>query len=477
VRDRHLLAGTSWEIKTGENWAVLGPNGSGKSSLVKSLIGDVPVVRGRLIRHFSDRGRDRIGYVSFELHEGLIAREEGRDDARHFSGDLNGEQTAAELIRERGLAASLSTETYEGVVEQMKITHLLHRGVRRLSTGEMRRVLIARALVRSPWLLILDEPFDGLDTDSRRDLHDTVSGLIHSGTQVVLVTHRFEEIFAECTHVLCLKEGRVFCHGRRDEVITPDRIGSLYARPGLPAAEKQLQEETPACRPSQPGLMPALIEMKDVSVSYGGQPVLKGVDWVVRAGENWAVEGPNGSGKSTLLGLITGDHPQAYANDIRLFGRPKGSGETIWEIKQQLGVVSSEFHIRYRKRLAVEDMVVSGFFDSVGLFRHAAGEQIEAARYWIDRLGISHLCGAMVDQISYGERRMVLIARAMVKSPTILVLDEPCQGLDRANKKVVLELVDRIGSQTPTHLIYVTHHPDEIPACITHVLRLEKPVP
>ena len=472
VRDRHLLAGTSWEIRTGEHWAVLGPNGSGKSTLVKALVGEVPVVRGRMIRHRPGFGRDRIGYVSFELHEQVISREELRDEARHFSGDLDGEQSVGDFLQPKDRSEAPPRHAFEKAVTAMNIGHLLQRGVRRLSTGEMRRVLIAQALLKSPWLLILDEPFGGLDAASRQDLHDTIGRLIGDGTQVILVTHRFEEIFDACTHVICVKEGRVIAQGRREALLTVEHMGTLYGREPSRPPIRVGRDSPVTTADSNPPRFPILVEMKDVSVAYGKKIVLGGVDWKMRAGENWAIEGPNGSGKSTLLRLITGDHPQAYANDIRLFGRARGSGDTVWEIKRHLAVVSSEFHIRYRKRLRVKDVVLSGFFDSVGLYRQPSPEQSQAAGQWIDRLGISHLAEKMIDQISYGERRMALIARAMVKSPVILILDEPCQGLDPANQELVLDLVNRIGTQTPTRLIYVTHHPGEVPACITHVLRL-----
>ncbi len=352
----------------------------------------------------------------------------------------------------------------------MAIGHLLERGVRRLSTGEMRRVLIARALLRSPWLLILDEPFGGLDPASRQDLHATVGRLVKGGTQVILVTHHADEIFEACSHVICLKEGRVLARGRREDLLTPERMRALYARRAGRRAARPAPE--PPSTPAGAPRTPILVEMKNVTVAYGTRIVLDRVDWTVRRGENWAVQGPNGSGKSTLLRLITGDHPQAYANDIRLFGRPRGSGETVWEIKGRIGMVSPEFQIRFHRRMTVMDMVLSGFFDSVGLYRRASAQQRAAARRWVEHLGLAGLAGAAADRISYGERRMALIARAMVKSPEILVLDEPCQGLDRGNREMVIDMVNQVGTRTATCLVYVTHRPEEIPACIAHVLVL-----
>ena len=184
----------------------------------------------------------------------------------------------------------------------------------------------------------------------------------------------------------------------------------------------------------------------------------------MRRGENWAVLGPNGSEKTTLISLIYADNLQAYANDIRLFRKRRGSGESIWEIKQCIGHVSSH--------LQVFDVVVSGFFDSTGLYRRPTEAQQAAAREWIQRLGITDLRDRIFSQLSYGERRLVIIVQALVKNPELLALDEPCQGLDPANRRRVLSMVDRIGFDTPTQILYVTHHQDEMPICITNVLRL-----
>jgi molybdate transport system ATP-binding protein len=215
-----------------------------------------------------------------------------------------------------------------------------------------------------------------------------------------------------------------------------------------------------------------MIQMAKVSVAFNDRQVLKELDWRVNRGENWLVSGPNGAGKSTLLRLISADHLQAYANDIFLFGRKRGTGESIWEIKQRIGLVSSEFQVRYRRPLKGFDVILSGFFDSVGLFRLASRTQRQRARDWIARLQLEEFAEAPFDRMSSGQQRMVLIARAVVKDPELLILDEPCQGLDTANRVRVLAIVDHVGRETPTNLIFTTHHADERPACMTHELQL-----
>jgi molybdate transport system ATP-binding protein len=234
---------------------------------------------------------------------------------------------------------------------------------------------------------------------------------------------------------------------------------------GHPGEERSQGEE--AARP-------VLVRMQDVNVSYDGTEILRGVDWTVCQGENWALLGPNGSGKTTLLSLILADNPQAYANEILLFGKRRGSGESIWEIKQRIGWVAPELHLYYPRRVSCLGIVCSGFFDSVGLYRQCSPAQREMAGAWMQRLGMSQYADVAFAALSEGEQRMVLVARALVKRPTLLILDEPCQGLDADNRDRVLQIVNAVGDHTDTNIIYVTHNADELPRVITHVIRLDR---
>lgn len=203
-------------------------------------------------------------------------------------------------------------------------------------------------------------------------------------------------------------------------------------------------------------------------IAYGEREIIAGLDWVVRRGEHWAIVGPNGAGKTTLLRLISADHLQAYANDITLFGRKRGSGESIWEIKQRMGVLSPELQFHYREGLTVGQVVLSGFFDSVGLYRQATAAQQDQTAAWLDLLALDG--DVEYGSLSYGQKRVVLLARALVKSPELLLLDEPCQGLDPANSRRLIELVSRAAEERGTQILYVTHRREELPRCITHLL-------
>jgi molybdate transport system ATP-binding protein len=432
----------------------------------------VPVVRGTIIRNYPGTAQETIGYVSFELHQRLIAKEEGQDETRFFSGKMDSFAKARQTILSTSHKKDHGPADFEQIVKLMEIDYLLDRGIRFLSTGEMRKVLIARALMKSPRLLILDQPFGGLDVHSRERLAGTINGRMKEKVQIILVTHRFEEIVPDISHVLCIKDCKVFVQGERGKVLTPEQMSRLYDKKGpatfsLPG----INEGREAPRRPDPEM---LVRLKNITVKYGDTPVLNSLNWAMERGQNWAILGPNGSGKTTLLSLIIGDNPQAYSNEIYLFGKRKGSGESIWDIKKRIGIVSSELQVSYRKRMQVRDVVLSGFFDSIGLYRGSTKEQHLTAQQWIEILGIPEKAGQNFDQLSYGEKRMVLLARSMVKSPELLILDEPCQGLDKSNRRMILDLIDHIGRQTPTHLLYVTHHEHEIPPCFSHVLRLEK---
>jgi molybdate transport system ATP-binding protein len=197
------------------------------------------------------------------------------------------------------------------------------------------------------------------------------------------------------------------------------------------------------------------------------------LNWSMKQGENWAILGPNGAGKSTLVGLILGENLQAYANQIFLFGKRKGSGETIWEIKKRIGFISAELQAQYRKRMDSYEVIASGFQDSIGLYRAPAPEEREAVDRWVDLLEIKDLAEEPYHQLSFGQKRMILLARAMVKSPVLLIADEPCHGLDVANRRRISKILERIG-RTKTSLLYLTDRREEILDCITHLLRLHR---
>ena len=466
IRDRHILPATDWQILNGRNWIVIGANGSGKTTLLRAITGHIPVVAGKIHRHHPKAQAAAIGYVSFEQQHQLIAREQSRDAARYFSGIFNDYLTAGDLISSAAGDQATADGTIAEILAALDINHLMDRPVQSLSNGECRKVLIGRAVLKSRGMLVLDEPFEGLDTGSRQTLVDAIGRLIDQGIQFILATHRSDYILPQFSDVLGLKSGLIFCQGAREKILSEHQLETIYDRTAENANLKR-QAKSDYSRPKTPQPQP-IIQFCDVTVQYGHHTVFKNLNWIVNQGENWAVTGPNGSGKTTLLQMITGDHPQAYANEIYLFGHRRGSGESIWDIKQRLGMVSSEFQLVYRKPIRAYDVVLSGFFDSVGVYRSASQHQHQNTQQWIERLALTALQNQRFDLLSYGERRLVLLARAMVKTPELLVLDEPCQGMDPGNRRHVRACIDTIVTQVATQVLYVSHFADEMPECITH---------
>ena len=480
-----LFEHTIWEVLDNQHWAVIGPNGSGKSTLVKALCGRVPVVQGRIAYHFaadSAKPQEQIGYVSFDAQRSVVGWQEPFYQARWNSDrSKDGIPVADCLSRGRVYKANpfqvidnlpdpaAFAARRDEVIELLQIEALLGKNAIQLSNGERRKVFIARTLLKSPRLLILDNPFSGLDQGFRSKLKEIIARLMQSAMRVMVVETDRDEIPPGITHVLEVADCQVMqacpAMNRRAKA-----KGRAINRPAQTCFSRF---EHPEPGDSSPGKAQTLIRLENVNVSYNGAPVLQGIDWTVRAGERWALLGPNGAGKTTLLSLILGDNPQAYANEIALFGRRRGSGESIWEIKRRIGWVATELHLYYPFHATGFDVVCSGFFDSVGLYRRCSPQQREQAQTWMVRLGISNYADAAFRRLSEGEQRMVLIARALVKQPQLLVLDEPCQGLDAHNRDRVLEIIDSIGDHLNAAIIYVTHEADELPDTTTHVIKLD----
>jgi molybdate transport system ATP-binding protein len=497
LQDKLILQNSFWQIESDQHWAILGPNGSGKSTLVRALWGGVPLRSGRVLYGFGDSKdpahlvpqRERIGYVSFETHQRLMEHEEMLEELRDYAGKKDEVTTAQDVILS-GISANREVvpedeERLLQTADLLGIRHLLQRGITLLSTGEMRKTLIARALMKSPKLLILDEPFDGLDEKSRASLAESINHLMTTPLRVILVTHRAEEIVPNLTHILFVKNGRLFMQGPKEEMLTSEKVSKLFGSDlSIEKTDGKYRVDYGIEKPSKVDLTffyrdvlqdapETLVEMKDTTVRYEDFIALDHLNWAMRQGENWAILGPNGSGKSTILRLILGENLQGYANQVTIFGRRKGTGETLWEIKKRIGVVSSELQIQYRKKMSAYDVIASGFYDSIGLYQYPTPEQKVVVDGWIELLSIEDIARESYHHLSYGQKRMILLARAMVKPPLLLVLDEPCHGLDPLNRRRILNIVEMIG-ETKTNILYVTNHKDEILNCITHVLRLQK---
>ncbi|MGB1905887.1 MAG: ABC transporter ATP-binding protein, partial [Spongiibacter sp.] len=216
----------------------------------------------------------------------------------------------------------------------------------------------------------------------------------------------------------------------------------------------------------------ALIELREVSVNFRGKQVLSNINWTLMPNQHCCISGPNGSGKSTLLGLLCGENDKAYGQHVVLFGQRRGSGESIWEVKSRFGLLNTAMQLSNLKRTKVIDVIASGLFDSVGLYQDYSEAQRQNLLDWLNALELLPLREQRFERLSFGQQRMVLLARAMVKSPRVLILDEPCIGLDEQQKARLLGAVDQIARQGQTRILFVSHRREEVPACINQFLQL-----
>lgn len=498
VGGRLLFPGLRFVWHRGEHWGVVGPNGCGKSVLARLLSGalfhpDAETSFGFEGPGGSDPER-AVATVSLERQAELLAEMDAYVQMRWNASEEEATPTLGAWLSQDSVEDRLPYERVERtprevaafarrhgrVVGEMRLGALLDRHLASLSNGETRRALLARALLAAPKLLLFDAPYVGLDAESRRILAACVSRLVaHAAPAVLLATVRREELPPGLTHVLELDAaGRVVFQGRRSQVSSRK---SQVAGCKLQVAGRRSQDRSPRdLRPTptqwilsgpapDPKARP-LVEMRGVSVVYGERIVFKGLDWTVRRGEHWLLSGPNGCGKTTLLAFIIGDHPQAYANDVRLFGVRRGTGESIWSIKRRIGWVSPELHACMERALPVLDVVLSGLTDTPFYSQGRTRARVARARECLRLLGLEAAADLPFGSLSGGEQRLALLARAIVKRPPLLVLDEPCQNLDADNRARFVDLVDRLCENPATTLLYVTHLSDTEPRCIDHRL-------
>jgi molybdate transport system ATP-binding protein len=436
-RGRIFLENITLQIEHKDQWVFLGPNGSGKTLL------------GLLIQDLTEK---KSGYVSFEKEQKILDRERDEDET-DIINYIDPGRSAAEFILENGGSEELLLK----LAQQFHFSELLDRGIKYLSSGEMRKIITAEALMNHPEVLILDEPYDGLDIQSRKDLTALLEDLAEEGIQIILLLNRFSEIPGFITHMGYLQDRKLLQKGTIEEMINSDELNRLHH------FHSQLPDSLPSPLQKEENLFqgPVLVSMNRTRVAYGEKVVFNDLNWQLNRGEHWKITGPNGVGKSTMLSLISGDNPQAYANDLTLFGMKRGSGETVWDIKKHIGYMSSSFQTGYRVNTSVLLTVISGFYDSIGVYsRYSEMESVKAME-WLKLVRLEEKSKKPLHSLSFGEQRLVLIIRAMVKHPPLLILDEPCQGLDELNRLMVLKLIDIIARTSDTTVLYVTHHMED----------------
>lgn len=455
-------------LAAGEHIAIVGRNASGKSMLVDIVTGRWPLLMNEVKYDFSPfasrMAYENIKYIAFRDSYGDA-------DGNYYYQQRWNSQDLEETPLVRDLLPQVpDNELKRTLYALFGVNEMLDKHIILLSSGELRKFQLTKTLLGNPRVLIMDNPFIGLDAKTRDRLHALLAELTRvTSLQVILVLSKSDDIPSFITHVIPV-EDRV-CGAK----IT--LAGYLATRPPLPMRMLSAEKEDRVLNlPYHDGLYHTehVVDLNKVSIRYGERTILKELDWTVKCGEKWALSGDNGSGKSTLLSLVCADNPQSYACDISLFGRKRGTGESIWEIKKHIGYVSPEMHRAYLKNLPAIDIVASGLHDSVGLYKRPHPEQMAACEWWMDIFGIADLKDRNFLQLSSGEQRLVLLARAFVKDPELLILDEPLHGLDLYNRRLVKDVIEAFCRRKDKTLIMVTHYQEELPACITHSLYLQR---
>ncbi len=464
------------EILAGEHIAITGPNGSGKSMLADIITQKHPLLgnwpRYDFHPNENDSVADNIKYISFKDTYG--------DSTNYFlqlrwnQQEIDESIPTVKSLLDRACSTFNSNTINEArknhILELFGLNSLLDKRIILLSSGELRKFQIAKALFANPRILIIDNPFIGLDKETRGQLTTLLGALsAENGLQIIIVVSKAGDIPEFITHVIEVDDMVVGPKMAREQFM------QKHVKPSVDVLDKDKENAIRTLPPkASRRISHEIVKMQDVCIRYGDRTILDNLNWTINSGERWALSGKNGTGKSTLLSLICADNPQSYACDILLFGNKRGTGESIWDIKKHIGYVSPEMHRAYQKSLPAIRIVASGLSDSIGLYAKPKASEYDTCRWWMRIFGIEQFENTPFLKLSSGEQRLVLLARAFVKDPDLLILDEPLHGLDDGNCSLVKGVIEAFSKRKDKTIIMVTHYTDELPACIDRHLTLQR---
>lgn len=431
-----------------EAWCIIGANRSGSELFFKLLSAgqgcDELGVNAEKCLISSD-----IAVLSFACQQKIFEAELYKDDT-DFLDRIDPGTPAREFIPD--------PHKHTALIEAFGLAPFLDQGYRELSTGQARKLLLLAECVRRPECLLLEEPYEGLDPGARTELDRCLRHLQHQGCCLLLFVANQDDIPAWSTHIAVMENNTIVCQGQRREVQASEMDGVWQHAPDFRVDMDRPEAWGAGKGNAQEGdFSVPLIDLKHGFAAYRGVEVFRGLDLVIYPGEHTLVSGSNGSGKSTLLHLISGDHPACYQNELYLFGIKRGSGESIWELKERMGIVTPDLHRNYHIDTDVLGCVLSGLFDSIGVYKKAETSQINQALTWLKWIGLEHCKNKAFRSLSFADQRLALIARALIKGPELLIMDEPTQGLDEANRNAVLAFIEKIAVEKVSTILYVSH--------------------
>ena len=475
-----VFEGLDFDLERGQHWALVGKSGSGKSTFLDFIMGRASMARGEASfpyfdEYIHEHHADDPFFNRYKLMTQVSARHEFRNlsntsdfyyQQRFNSCDSEDAETVRAYLSAIKLVRPSEVWTLEKVTERLNMGYLLDKQLIKLSNGETKRLLFAAALVKNPILLLLDNPLNGLDIAARKDFNKLMGEISESGISMIMATPS-AEIPEAITHVAVLEKGKIISKSLANQFKPDSYLSNAQI-------ETDHQELIDLLSNSESTDYQTVVGMENVNIRYGDKQILNQLNWELKEGERWMLLGHNGAGKSTLLSLINGDNPQAFANKITLFDQRKGSGESIWEIKKKIGYVSPEFFQYFPMGSTCIQVIESGFDDTLGLFRVSHKDKAERSLRWMNLLQIGEYAETLIRHVPVSVQRICMLARAMVKNPRLLILDEPCLGLDQVQQEQFKRLIDEICGLSKLSLIYVSHYQNEMPASITHSLILDQ---
>ena len=445
------MDGADFTVHYGQSWCFYGDSRSGIDDFLRFLAGESTPPAGA---RFHPPETPRL--ISFAAQQ-EIYEEELRNDDSDFLDHPDPGRLARDFLPPDKLADPL--------IDRLAFREALGRGFRQLSSGQNRKLLLLKALLGSSRFIVADCPFDGLDHDSSQELDTALRAVAGDERLLFLLVRNQEDIAPWADYLAIFDKGKLVFHGVMAAGMA--RLQEMSAVSRLFTGPLARQERADSGREE-------LVRLRHGFAHYEDKALFSDLDLTINSGDHTLITGPNGCGKSTLLQMITGDHPKCYANDLTIFGRRRGSGESIWELKKDMGIVSPELHRAYRAPGSALQAVLSGLYDSIGLYTRPSDQDLRRARFWLAQVGMEDKGGTAFRRLHYGEQRLILIARSLIKLPKLLILDEPTQGLDQAARAALLDFLQYLAEKEggPT-ILYVSHRQDEYRPFFRQRIRLE----